>query len=236
MNRVKTYISELDDALKGGIPKSNVVLVAGSAGSGKTMVSMNFLCQGATQNDESGIYFTLNEHEVKVQQNFKNFSFFKNDLIKKKQLTVIDLRDAVSVDPEKPHILDPSKVLNFIYDQLNHYEPQRIVIDSVSAICHRFSGKGEITKFLFDLGNLLMVKDCTALLLSEVQPGVRKYSNYGVEEFTCDGILYLSQEEKNNRLRKTLQIVKMRGTDHSEEQFLLKIDEAGIRLLNFVDK
>jgi circadian clock protein KaiC len=48
MERVKTGIDGLDQALGGGIPRGNIVLVSGSAGTGKTLLSLSFIYYGAT--------------------------------------------------------------------------------------------------------------------------------------------------------------------------------------------
>ena len=51
MNNVRerclTGIEALDNILNGGIPKGNTVLITGSAGTGKTTLSIEFLVHGA---------------------------------------------------------------------------------------------------------------------------------------------------------------------------------------------
>ena len=58
MERVKTGIEGLDQALHGGIPKGNVILLSGSAGTGKTLVCLSFIYHGATKFNEPGIYIS----------------------------------------------------------------------------------------------------------------------------------------------------------------------------------
>lgn len=235
LDKIKTYIPDLDNILGGGIPAKSVVLVSGSAGTGKTTLVLEFLFGGSINDGETTILFTLNEHEVKLVESFKQFSFFKESLIKNSKMVIIDIRASMPTKSKRKNFFTSEEVLSFIYEQLDEYKPKRIVIDSISSICKRLDDSENVRKFLFDLGNMLMIKNCTAILISEVEPGQRKYSNFGVEEFICDGIIYLSHLEKGNRLRKTLQVVKMRGSSHSEEQFLLNITSDGIKLLKLVD-
>jgi circadian clock protein KaiC len=234
MDRVKTYIKDLDKALNGGLPKDTLTLVAGTAGTGKTTLAMQYLFSGAVVEDKPALLFTLNEQEIKLIENFKQFTFFSEGLLRSSKVVIIDLRIAFP-DASGKQAFYPEQLLNFFYEQIDLYKPERIVIDSITAVCGRLDDALSIRKFLFQLGNMLLLKKCSALILSEVEPGVRKYSNFGIEEFMCDGIIYLSHMDKNNRLRKTLQVVKMRGTTHSEEQFMMGITEEGIHLLKLMD-
>ncbi|MBN2142428.1 AAA family ATPase [Candidatus Woesearchaeota archaeon] len=235
VEKIKTYIEDLDKILDGGIPEKNIILLAGSAGTGKTTLTMQFLCGACSNMDEKTLFLSLNEQDLKLVENFKSFSFFNEDWINKNKLVLVDVRTAIPADNPDKSVFKSVDVLNFIYEQLDRYKPKRLVIDSISAICKRFDDPDHVRKFLFDLGNLLLFKGCSAILVSEVEPGARRYSNFGVEEFICDGIIYLDHIEKNYRLRKTLQVVKMRGCKHSEEQFLLDISESGIKLLKLMD-
>jgi circadian clock protein KaiC len=45
----KTGIRGLDSILLGGIPRTNVILVQGLTGSGKTLMGMEFIYRGITQ-------------------------------------------------------------------------------------------------------------------------------------------------------------------------------------------
>ena len=55
----ETGIKSLDDILNGGIPKGYIVLLAGSSGTGKTILSQEFLLRGAKLHNENGIYISL---------------------------------------------------------------------------------------------------------------------------------------------------------------------------------
>jgi len=231
MDRTKTYIKDLDKVLNGGLPKDNLILLSGSAGSGKTTLAMQFLFGGAVNEGKTAMLFTLNEQEQKIAENFRQYKFFDETLIKSNKVIFIDIREIVpSSNSGKPTFYS-EQVLNMFYEQIDMYKPERIVIDSITAICNRLDDENNIRKFLFDLSSMLLLKKCSAMIISEVDPSSRKYSNFGVEEFICDGIIYLSHVDKNNRLKKSLQVVKMRGTAHSEEQFFLSIEEDGIHLL-----
>ena len=59
MDRVRTGIEGLDQLLCGGLLRGNAVLVAGSPGSGKTSLGMQFLHNGITKYGEPGLFITF---------------------------------------------------------------------------------------------------------------------------------------------------------------------------------
>jgi circadian clock protein KaiC len=52
---VKTGIEGLDDVLAGGLLRGSVVLVKGTAGTGKTTLGVEFIYRGAAEFDEPGL-------------------------------------------------------------------------------------------------------------------------------------------------------------------------------------
>jgi circadian clock protein KaiC len=119
---------------------------------------------------------------------------------------------------------------------VEQYKLKRLVIDSITAICQRLEQTGRIRDFIFRLGLLLSEQGCTTLLTSETPPRELKYSMFGVEEFIADGIVFLSEMERQNDLVRTLQVIKMRGTEHSRARFMMDISEYGISLAPLLKK
>jgi circadian clock protein KaiC len=89
MEKLRTGISGLDEMLNGGIPKKRHIAVFGGPGTGKTSLAFEYLYHGANEEDQNGLYLTLEESPEDIVENMKNqFSAFKNvdELIKKKKL------------------------------------------------------------------------------------------------------------------------------------------------------
>ncbi|MDI6807071.1 MAG: ATPase domain-containing protein, partial [Candidatus Aenigmarchaeota archaeon] len=55
VERTSTGIPGLDKLIEGGYPKGSVVLVSGGPGTGKTLLGLQFIYQGAKAN-EPGVY------------------------------------------------------------------------------------------------------------------------------------------------------------------------------------
>ena len=72
---------------------------------------------------------------------------------------------------------------------------------------------------------------CTTLLTSEVPPRIFQFSQYEIEEFIADGIIFLGDTERKGDLIRTLQVVKMRGTSHGRTKYVLNMSSKnGIEL------
>ena len=65
--RLKTGVSRLDELLGEGIPLGSSVIVSGVAGSGKTLLGLEFLYRGARDHGEKGIFFSFEETEGRLR-------------------------------------------------------------------------------------------------------------------------------------------------------------------------
>ena len=91
MEQLKTGVKELDDILGGGIPQGHSVLLAGSCGTGKTILSQQFLFTGSKDYDEPGIYISLSESEGKMVENLENFKFFDKKFLTDGKVKILDI-------------------------------------------------------------------------------------------------------------------------------------------------
>ena len=220
-----TGIEQLDELLNGGIPTGSTVLTVGSSGSGKTTLCMQFLINGAKMG-ERGVFFTITEPLFKLTKNMDGFSFYDKKLIESGMVNLIDLRiisERLGLDTEKYTVEDASALLDILRDIADELNVKRLVIDSITALCYRLQTPEMIRDFIFKLGSSLAAMNCTTLLTSEVPPRTFQYSQYGIEEFISDGIMFLGDVERKGDLIRTFQIVKMRGSAHSRVKSAMSI-------------
>ena len=220
-----TGIEELDIQMGGGIPVGSTVLMVGSSGSGKTTLCMQFLINGAKKG-ERGVFFTITEPLFKLTKNMEGFSFYDKKLIESGMVNLIDLRiisERLGLDTEKYTVEDAAALLDVLKDIADELNVKRLVIDSITALCYRLQTKEMIRDFIFKLGSSLAAMKCTTFLTSEVPPRVFQYSQYGIEEFIADGIIFLGDVERKGDLIRTFQMIKMRGMAHSRTKFAMSI-------------
>ncbi len=229
----QTGIKELDVQLGGGVPLGSTVLVVGSSGSGKTTLCMQYLINGAKEG-ERGVFFTITEPLFKLTKNLEGFDFYDKKLIESGMVNLIDLRiisERLGLDAEKYTVEDAGALLDILKDIAEELNVKRLVIDSITALCYRLQTREMIRDFIFKLGTSLAAMDCTTLMTSEVPPQTFRYSQYEIEEFIADGIVFLGDIDRKGDLIRTLQVIKMRGIAHSRTKFAMSISaKRGIEL------
>jgi circadian clock protein KaiC len=228
--RCATGIEGLDNILEGGIPLGNLVLVAGSVGTGKTTLCLEFLVRGAERNEPS-LFISVTESSGKLIQNLSTFDFFRPELVASGSLIFVDLPaiyrklglEHEELAPEEVDIL-----LRTIEGLVRSLGIRRLVLDSLTSLCYRIRGDEPIRDFLLRLGSMLNDAGCTSLLVSEIGPQAGRYSAHGVEEAIVDGVILLWNNRRMGDILRVLQIVKMRGTSHSRTQYVIELTPIGL--------
>lgn len=236
LDRCETGIAELDQILRGGIPTGSSVLLAGGSGMGKTTLAIEFLSNGA-KNGERGAFLSATEPLHILDRNFRQYAFLEPAYLDDEDILLRDLHSAMrklDVGTEHGYALDdPVKIIVALVQE---NDIKRLVLDSLTAICQRLKDPDRIRDFIFRLGLSLSELECTTILTSETPPRKLQYSPFGIEEFIADGIVFLSEIERHNDLVRTLQVMKMRGTEHSRAKFMMDLSEFGISLAPLLKK
>jgi KaiC/GvpD/RAD55 family RecA-like ATPase len=164
----------------------------------------------------------------------EGFSFYDKNLIESGMVNLIDLRiisERLGLDTEKYSVEDASALLDILRDIADELNVKRLIIDSITALCYRLQSPERIRDFIFKLGSSLAAMKCTTLLTSEVPPNIFKYSQYDVEEFISDGIMFMGDIERKGDLIRTFQLVKMRGAAISRTKSAMSISSTnGVEL------
>jgi len=225
---LETGIKGLDEVLTGGIPQGHCVLLAGSCGTGKTVMCHQFLFKGAVEK-EVGVYISLVEPADKIIANMESFTFCDRKLIDEGKVRIVDLTQDVRL---KGLDFDNIEALvGTIKGIIEEADAKRVVIDSITALCENIGDRGRIRDFILELGFQLMYLECTTIMISEIPPQTFKYSMFGIEEFIADGVILLSDFERKGDLIRSLQVIKMRGVAHSRNKQVMKIMDEGVNLL-----
>lgn len=217
IEKIKTDLSGLDEILDGGIPKGNEVLIAGPAGSGKTIFSLEFLYKGAIKG-EKGLYISFEEDEKAI---IRNISEFGMDLPKYLDNNSIRI---IKYDPYRFENLTDLLSMN-----IKETGATRVVIDSITAINLYIQDAKDIRRTLVEIQSILRDNNCTAFLISEMPSENNKMiSRFGVEEFVSDGIIILYYTQVSSEYSRSILVWKMRGSTHSRKIHPFKISKEGI--------
>jgi len=226
--KIRTGIEGLDNLLDGGLPKAHCILLAGSCGTGKTILCQQFLFTGAREYNDSGVYISLSESRDKMVGYLEQFEFFDRAYIDSRLIRIVDITQDPRLMNFQP--LSARTILDIIVSVIRENNAKRVVIDSLTAICTALGDDADIRGFIFELGLQLQFLNCTTILISEVPPMSFQYSVYGIEEFITDGVILMRELENKGDLLRTLQVVKMRGAGHSRSRSILEISTKGVEL------
>ena len=209
VDRVKSGIEGLDEMLEGGIPKSHMVVIMGSFGTGKTTMGIQFLNQGLKEG-EKGIYISLEEDEKSILDDAKAFGRDLKPHLDAKRLALVKLEPTDA----KTTVTRVGKELP---DFIKSFGATRIVIDSVSLLNMLFENEHDKRVMLFNLTQLIKKTGATCIMTAEVKDDNPLSTRDGLAEYVADGVIALRNVEvpDKNEMQLTLRVVKMRRIRHS---------------------
>jgi circadian clock protein KaiC len=228
LDKVKTGVQTLDEILGGGIPRGNTVLLAGSCGTGKTILTHQFLFQGARDGEE-GIYISLSEPRKKILRDLSAFTFYDEALVDSGKVKIVDIASDARL--EGIGLQSADGMMNLIRRVVEDSQAKRVVVDSITNLVANLGDGDKIRSFIYDLSFQLMYMECTTILISEIPPQEFKYSVYGIEEFISDGVMLITDFERKGELLRAFRVIKMRGVKHSRNTYVLEILKDGINLV-----
>jgi circadian clock protein KaiC len=218
-DKIKTGIPGFDDIVSGGLVKNSANLVSGGAGTGKTILCMSYLFNGAKKFGEKGMYISFEESEADLKADVAPFGINFDDMPEKVKFVYLAPYDLV----------DFIKVLNNV---LFEFKPSRLVIDSLSALVMTMEDDFERRKEIFQLIRLLKSSGCTTLLVSEkMGSGEGSLSRYGIEEFLADSVIVLHNAGMGGESDRAIRVVKMRRSEHKKGPIPMEINKAGLTVL-----
>jgi circadian clock protein KaiC len=221
--RCVTGIEGLDNILGGGIPTNNVVLVTGTAGTGKTTLAFEFLVRGAVSG-ENGVLITTVESKSKLLANIPSLVLYDEKMLGK-QLSIAalkDLSDGMGVSHAKADEPVLDKLIISIEKLVVGAKAKRLVIDSMDTILPDQKDDRLNTYFLTKLSDMLYSNGSTAMLVSRAAT-----AESGIGS-VVDGIIQMSNLERKGDLLRTMQVPKMKGTAHSRAKYVIDLTIAGV--------
>jgi circadian clock protein KaiC len=224
--RISSGVKGLDKLVQGGFEQGSLVLVSGGTGTGKTIFGLQFLYDGAKLG-EPGIYITFEENPDDLKRDARVLGM---------DLESFEKKGRVVIKNYPPFAFD--QFINDLEKIIVQYKIKRMVVDSISAFGIYSKNEYEIRKRIYSISKLIKASKVTAIAISEVigeattgVVGAATFSRFGVEEFVADALVMLHYAGLGGSYDRTLQVVKMRRTDHARGLFPIKIAKNGIEVV-----
>ncbi len=222
--RVPTGMENFDMLVGGGLLRDSINLVAGGAGSGKTIFAIQYLVNGIEKYNEPGMYITFEERKQRLYKDMLEFGWDLAKYEKEGMFVFLKYQPA----QVKKVLVEGGGVIDTIINESNI---KRLAIDSISSFTLLYADTLEKKQAALALFELISKWDITAVLTSEdITPD--EDTIIASLEFEVDGIILLYHLKKKGRRIRAIEILKMRGTHHSERTLQLSITPNGVKIEN----
>ncbi len=228
--KIPTGIEGFEHLTLGGLPEGRTALLVGSSGSGKTIFAVEFLYRGITQFDRPGVFVTFEERPRDIVRNVKRLGWHLDDLVGQNKLAFVDgSPEPISVQEAGPY--DLSGLLTQVEYAIDKVGAKLLVMDSIGGLFYQFQDASLIRREIFRITEILKGLDVTAIMTAERLDEYGSISRHGVEEFVSDNVIVLRNVLQEEKCRRTVQVLKMRGDTHIKGEFPFTISETGISIL-----
>jgi circadian clock protein KaiC len=219
--RIDIGVEGLDEMIQGGVPERSLLVVIGSAGTGKTTFGLQFLQEGLEQGERT-VYITLEESQDAVLEAATEKGWPFDEYLEDGQLAIVDLdpvemaNSLASIRSDLPRLVD-------------EFEAERLVLDSVSLLEMMYDNQPDRRTEVFDFTKALKGAGVTTMVTSEADQENPYASRHGIIEYLTDGVFvlqYVRSEFRETRL--AVEIQKIRNANHSRETKPYEITSNGI--------
>lgn len=223
LERLETGIPGLDHILNGGLPLGRTMLVTGTAGSAKTVLASQFLAAGIQQFDQHGVFVTFEEPPEMLRTNLVGFGWDVEGWEDAGKWRFVDASPD-SFDSEIVGKYDFQGLLSRIRDAVQQTGATRVVLDSVAAVFTEYPDLSVVRRELRRIAEELRGIGVTALITAERNDEFGEVARFGVEEYVADNVMILRNVLEHETIRRTVQVLKLRGTSHRKGQYPFTID------------
>lgn len=234
LERAPTGIPGFDELCEGGLLRDRSYLVSGPSGSGKTIFAMQFLVNGIELYNEPGVFVATEERPQHLREHFLTFGWDLEKYEDENMLAIVDATSTkIGLPSDERYIdvrpFDTRSLLDQIITIQDEIGARRAVVDSTTSIGFTIGDPAKFRVELLKISTTMEILGLTSVLTCEVIEGEGdKISRFGVENFVVEGTIVLHYTRIENTRVRSLEIFKMRGTNHSSKIHPFEITDKGI--------
>jgi circadian clock protein KaiC len=220
--KIPTGVSRLDDILDGGYRRASCILTAGQPGAGKTILASSFVdCM--CRRGETVLFIGFEESEAAMVGNVLNAGIDLAPHIASGRLAFLtSFPEAMGVEEHYFRALT----------RIDAFSPRHVVVDAISA-CERMGGKRFAFDYQMRLLNACKERGITVFFTNQISGAadVMDLSGNGISSMV-DTVVILKYLQVSGETSRVLQVLKSRGSRHSNQTCEFVICDDGIRIMD----
>ncbi|QWR78468.1 circadian clock protein KaiC [Candidatus Magnetomonas plexicatena] len=217
--KIESHIPGFDWIAKGGFPRNRSTLLSGTAGSAKTVFVTQFLVEGIKINGEKGVFVTFEESPEEIRRNMKSFGWDITQYEAEGKWAFVDASPQPETEMVEAGVYDMGGLLARIEYAIKKIGASRVSLDSLGAFFSQFSDRATVRREIFRIIYALRKMNVTSIITAERTEEQGIIARFGVEEFVADNVVILRNTLESEKRRRTIEILKFRGTDHQKGEF-----------------
>ena len=220
--RIATGIPRLDAMLGGrGFFRGSSILLTGTPGTGKTIVSANF-AQAAARRGERVLFFSFEESPNQIIRNMHSIGLRLEPLVKRRLLRFHSAR---------PSLYGLEMHLATMFKEIAAFQPAVVIVDPITSLMDAGTAsecRGMVTRLV----DYLKAGQVTSLFTSLTQAGHSLQQSEASMSSLMDSWILLQDFEGNGERNRVLYVLKARGMKHSNQIREFLISDHGIDVVD----
>lgn len=229
--RTPTGIPGFDVISGGGMPRHRATLVAGTAGSGKTIFAAQFLARGITEQGEPGVFVSFEDGVADIRRNVATFGWDLEAWERDGRWTFVDATPSADEPDVVVGEYDLGALLARVGHAVRRAGAKRVALDSLNALFVQHDDTRMLRAELFRLTSMLKRMGVTIVFTGERTDDYGAVTRHGIEEFVADNVVILRNVLADERRRRTMEILKFRGARHERGEVPFTILADGIQVI-----
>lgn len=214
-----TGIDGLDHIAQGGLPTGRTTLFSGTAGSAKTIIAGQYLIEGIQQFQERGVFVTFEESPDDIRKNLASFGWDVAGHEADGNLAFVDASPSFGLETIVAGSYDLGALVARIEHAVKSIGARRVAIDSIGPIFSQLPDAHVVRSELLRVSQVLKRLGVTTVMTAERTEDYGEIARYGVEEFVSDNVIILRNVLEDEKRRRTIEILKFRGTSHGKGEY-----------------
>jgi circadian clock protein KaiC len=228
LDKAPSGVAGLDEVTRGGLPRGRSTLLCGGAGCGKTLLGMQFLVSGATEDGEPGVFLCFEETAEDLRANVASLGWDLPGLESSGLLIVDHVRvEPAEIEEAGQYGLDGLMIR--LEAAIAEIGAKRVVLDTLEVLFGALHDGSVLRAELRRLFRWLKDQGITAIVTSERGEG--QLTRHGLEEYVSDCVILLDHRVSAQVSTRRLRVVKYRGSAHDPDEVPFLIERDGFRVM-----